>query len=239
MKTEILRKQEVVKEKHISERPPLPKVRKDQHVCGAIEAAHKAIKEIKEEINKSLAITDINQIEYAMASTITEQIGIEEIQKGRLQKKGDTSLERKKIEWDIQRQQRDLSILSEMQKGSKLRREKLSKLINFIKVKNDVDMVTAKELLKQQIQAKAWNVKKSSDPCVILVIFTSFTNVVTASGNTVLYIFNISLHVLHLSSLIHIFFMFFMLSRVSCVCVWHDYVSPVLAEWFCVVFGCL
>ena len=35
MKTEILRKWEVVKEQHISERPSLPKIRKDWHVCSA------------------------------------------------------------------------------------------------------------------------------------------------------------------------------------------------------------
>ena len=72
MKTEILSKWEVVKEQHISEKPCLPKIRKDWHVYGAIEAANKAIKEIKEEINTSLTLTDINQIVYAIASTITE-----------------------------------------------------------------------------------------------------------------------------------------------------------------------
>ena len=46
-------------------------------MCGVIEAANKAIKEIKEEINTSLTLADINQIVYAMASTITEQIGVE------------------------------------------------------------------------------------------------------------------------------------------------------------------
>ena len=77
IKIKVLRKWEVVKEQHVSERPSLPEIRKDQHVCGATEAANKAIKEIKEEINTSLTLTDINQIMYAMASTITEQIGIE------------------------------------------------------------------------------------------------------------------------------------------------------------------
>ena len=73
MKTKILIRWEVVKEQHISERTSLPKIRNDWHVCGAIEAANKAIKEIKEEIiNMSLTLTDINQSMYAMASTITE-----------------------------------------------------------------------------------------------------------------------------------------------------------------------
>ena len=99
MKTEILRKWEAVKEQHIGERPSLPKTRKDQNVSGATEAANKGIREIKEEITTSLTLTDINQIEYAMASTITEQLG-EEPKKykkanSRLQKKEDTNLENK------------------------------------------------------------------------------------------------------------------------------------------------
>ena len=76
MKIEIIRKWEVGKQEHIGERTSLPKIRKEQYVCGAIEAANKAIKEIKE-INMSLTLTDINQIVYAMVSTITGQIGIE------------------------------------------------------------------------------------------------------------------------------------------------------------------
>ena len=93
-----------MKEQHISERPSLPKIRKDQHVCGAIEAANKAIKEIKEEINTFLTLTDINQIVYAMALTITEKLGVEPKKyKKPNSKKRKTPAWKAKIEQDIQR----------------------------------------------------------------------------------------------------------------------------------------
>ena len=103
-KTEMLRKWEVMKDQRITERPSLPKIRKDWHVCGAIEAANKAIKEIKEEINTSLTMTDINQIVYAMASTITEQLGIEPKKyKKTNSRKRKTPTWKAKIEQDIKR----------------------------------------------------------------------------------------------------------------------------------------
>ena len=60
-----------------------------------------------------------------------------------------------KNEWDIQRKQSDLSILLEIQKGSKIKKRKIEQVNKCYKIKNVVDMVTAEELLKQQIQAKA------------------------------------------------------------------------------------
>ena len=97
MKTKLLRKWEVGKEKHIGERPSLPKIRKDWHVCHAIEAANKAVKEIKEEINVSLTLTDINSncICHGFNHHRTNRHRTKEIQKSKLQKKEDTSLERK------------------------------------------------------------------------------------------------------------------------------------------------
>ena len=67
-------------------------------------AANKAIKEIKEEINTSLTLTDINQIVYATASTITEQIGIEpkKYKKSNSRKRKTPTL-KESIERDIQR----------------------------------------------------------------------------------------------------------------------------------------
>ena len=105
-----------MKEQHISERPSLTKIRKDLYVCGAIEDANKAIKEIKEEINMYLTLTDTNQIVYAMASTITEKIGIEpKKHKKTNSRKRKTPTWKEKNEQDIQRKQSDLSILLEMQ----------------------------------------------------------------------------------------------------------------------------
>ena len=135
MNTEILRTWEVVKEQHIGERPSLPKIRKDQHVWGASEAANKAIKEIKEEINTSLTLTDINQIVYATALTIIEQIGI----KPKKYKKAN-SRKRKTSTWKAKFEMLKESevIYQSYQKckrAPKSRRKKLSKLINIIRLR--------------------------------------------------------------------------------------------------------
>ena len=60
----------------MTERPLLPKIKKDRRAHDAIDTANKAIKEIKEGIDGPLTITDINQIVYATALVITEQIGL-------------------------------------------------------------------------------------------------------------------------------------------------------------------
>ena len=87
MKNDILRKWETVKYQEMIERPLLPKIKKDCRPHDAIDTANKAIKEIKEGIDRPLTITDINQIVYATASVITEQIGLKPRQHSRIGKK--------------------------------------------------------------------------------------------------------------------------------------------------------
>ena len=47
-----------------------------------------------------------------------------------------------------------------MQKGSKIRKRKIEQINKCYKVKNAVDMVTVKELLKQQIQTNAQRIQR-------------------------------------------------------------------------------
>ena len=87
MKNDILRKWETVKYQEMTERPLLPKIKKDRHARDTIDTANKAIKEIKEGIDGPLTITSINQIVYATASIITEKIGLKLRQYSRIHKK--------------------------------------------------------------------------------------------------------------------------------------------------------
>ena len=87
MKNDILRKWETVKYQEMTERPLLPKIKKDRRAHDAIDTANKAIEESKEGIDGPLTITDINQIVYATASMITEQIGLKPRQHNRIGKK--------------------------------------------------------------------------------------------------------------------------------------------------------
>ena len=103
-------------------------------MCGATEAANKAIKETKEEINTSLTLTDINQTVYAMASTIKEQIGAEpkKYKKANSRKK-DTKPGKKKLSKIVKESKVIYQSCQKCKRTQKSRREKLSKLINVIR----------------------------------------------------------------------------------------------------------
>lgn len=74
MKVDILRKWEVVKDQAMAERSSLKRMNKDRRGREAITAANSAIIEIRKDINAPLTLTEINQILYATASIITEQL---------------------------------------------------------------------------------------------------------------------------------------------------------------------
>ena len=118
MKNDILRKWETVKYQEMTERPLLPKIKKDRRARDTIDTANKAIKEIKEGIDGPLTITGINQIVYATASIITEKIGLKPRQHSRIHKKTEEPAWKAKIKKEIQKKRSDLSILTEIQNGS-------------------------------------------------------------------------------------------------------------------------
>ena len=132
----ILRKWETVKYQEMTERPLLPKIKKDRRAHDAIDTANKAIKEIKEGIDGPLTITDISQIVYATASVITEQIGLKPRQHSRIGKKQKEPAWKTKIKKEIQKKRSDLSILTEIQNGSNIRERNGKRLRNATGSKN-------------------------------------------------------------------------------------------------------
>ena len=160
MKDDILRKWETVKYQEMTERPLLPKIKKDRRARDAIDTANKAIKEIKEGIDGPLTITGINQIVYATASIITEQIGLKPRQHSRIGKKQKEPPWKAKIKKEIQKKRSDISILTEIQNGSKIRERKRKEIEKRYGIKKPGDVPTIKETLKQQIQAKAQRIKR-------------------------------------------------------------------------------
>ena len=160
IKNDILRKWETVKYQEMTERLLLPKIKKDRRACDAIDTANKAIKEIKEGIDGPLTITGINQIVYATASTITEQIGLKPRQHSRIGKKQKEPAWKAKITKEIQKKRSDLSILTEIQNGSNIRERKRKEIEKRYGIKKPGHVPTIKETLKQQIQAKAQRIKR-------------------------------------------------------------------------------
>ena len=141
----------------MTERPLLPKIKKDRRTHDAIHTANKAIKEIKEGIDGPLTITDINQIVYATASVITEQIGLKPRQHSRIGKKQKEPAWKAKIKKEIQKKRSDLS---EIQNGSNIRERKRKEIEKRYGIKKPGDVPTIKETLKLQIHAKAQRLKR-------------------------------------------------------------------------------
>ena len=158
MKADILIKLETVKNQPIGQRLSLPKIRTDLHVRDAINIANEAIKKIKEENNKPLTLTEINQIAYVTALIITEQIGQRPVRETTRKKKA--PLWKVRMENNIRKKRSDLSILVEMEKGSRIKERKQKQMLKRYNIKNPADLATAKEVLKQQIQAKAQRIRR-------------------------------------------------------------------------------
>lgn len=152
MKSDILTKWETVKNQPIAQTLSLPKIRTDLHELDAINNVNEAIKEIKEKYNKAFILTEINQISYVTALIITEQVG--ETSEGNKPKKESALMESTNGE-QHQKKRSDLSFLVEMEKDSRIKEGKRKQMLKRYNIKNQADLVTAKEVLKQQIQAKA------------------------------------------------------------------------------------
>lgn len=120
--------------------------------------ANEAIKEIKEKDNKPFILTEINQIAYVTALTITEEVGLRPVRETNRKKKA--HLWKTRMENNIRKKRSDLSILVEMEKDSRIKERKRKQMLKRYNIKNQADLATAKEVLKQQIQAKAQRIRR-------------------------------------------------------------------------------
>ena len=64
------------------------------------------------------------------------------------------------MENNIRKNTSDLSILVEMKKGSRIKERKQKQMLKRYNIKNPADLATAKEVFKQQIQAKAQRIRR-------------------------------------------------------------------------------
>lgn len=147
-----------MKNQSIAQRLSFPKIRTDLHVRDAMNTANEAIKEIKEKDNKPLTRTEINQITYVTALIITDQIGLGPVRETTQKKKA--PLWKARVKNNIRKKRSDLSILVEMEKGSRIKGRKRKQMLKRYNIKNPEDLATGKEVLKQQIQEKAQRIRR-------------------------------------------------------------------------------
>ena len=158
MKADIMTKLETVKNQPIAQRLSLPKIRTGLHVRDLINTANEAIKKIKEEHNKLFTLTELNQIVYVTALIITEQIDLRPMRETTRKKK--VPVWKVRMENNIRKKRSDLSILVELENGSRIKERKRKQILKRYNIRNPTDLTTAKEVLKQEIQAKAQRIRR-------------------------------------------------------------------------------
>ena len=158
VKDKILQHWEILKEQGIDKRKSLPKIKTDRKVKQLIDIANQALTDIKQ--HRILDITDVNHLIYASALVICEELGLKTWTPTCTNKIGCTPVWKKEIEQKVKNKRSDLSILTEIMKGSFVKDKKRKELERKFNIKTKEDLGTTIETLKQQIQAKAQKLRR-------------------------------------------------------------------------------
>ena len=152
MKDNILRKWEVLKEEDMAERPVLPKIKNDKKSKRLIQRANRAIELIKLS-NAGFSLTELNQLIYAAAFIITEELGIKP-RKTTTNRKRKPPAWKMKIEKDIEMKRKELSILTELEKALKLKNGRSGILSGNITSEGIKILLKLKKLLNSKCKQK-------------------------------------------------------------------------------------
>ena len=158
MKQMILEKWEEVKETDMKDRSSLPKIYLNRKAKGFIKLSNKAVLLIKDSCGKSLGINELNELIFASACVTTEMIGKKVIH--RQQRKRKQPLWKAKLERDIKELRIDLSMLTELTRNNGMGERKSRKIRRKYSIRNDDNIITAKEEVRQLINAKAQRIRR-------------------------------------------------------------------------------
>ena len=157
IKKNILRKWEVLKEENMAERSVLPKIKADTKWKEIMKRSNKAIEQIKLS-NPNFTLTELNQLIYVAACAITDEL--------RLKPRKTDNRKRKQPAWklkimkDIETNRKELSIIAELEKGSRVKDRKVRNIENKYKLKRNQSISELKEIIKQKMQAKAQRIRR-------------------------------------------------------------------------------
>ena len=156
MINQIVEKWEEVKFMEIGDRAKLPNINKDRKAKELLKIANEALSTIKQAYQ--LGITEINELIYATATVVTEMKGVK-VKKQRKPNRRQPAW-KERIENEINSMRGDLSLLTELTRDSRISERKRRKIMRRYKIKEERDINTEKEKLKQKIQAKAQRLKR-------------------------------------------------------------------------------
>ena len=128
MSEKVMIKLEELKHQELFHRIQLPKIRKDRKAKELIHKGNIAIGKLKAEMVEPLGITEINQLIYATASVITEELGVT-MQKIKGQKYKQPQW-KERISKDNERLRKKLSTLTEKAKGGTVSQRKIRRLLS-------------------------------------------------------------------------------------------------------------
>ena len=111
-----------LKHQQLADRTQLPKIRISKKAKYLIHKGNIMINKLKSEITEMLNITKINQMIYASATVITEELGV--TIKKKKEKKHKQPAWKERISKDIERLRKKLSILTEKANGKTVSQRK-------------------------------------------------------------------------------------------------------------------
>ena len=110
MEESILKIMEILKERDIDNRPPLPKIINSRKAKLALEVASNALKNIKKRLEQQLPLTDVNELFYATVSAVAEALGLQS--RSRIHKRPEPPKCKKRMEREVQKIRGEISRLS-------------------------------------------------------------------------------------------------------------------------------
>ena len=119
---EILRKWEIVKKTNITERPPIPNIKHTRQAKEVLEIVNKAINLIKAKKGQTLSLTEVNELFYSSASVVCDTVGV--TVRPKTQKKPKVPLWKRQIQKDIRKIRVEVSILTEILQGRRVKEKK-------------------------------------------------------------------------------------------------------------------
>ena len=160
IKENILRKWKVLKEENMAERSVLPKVKPDKKLKKIMERTNKANEQIKLS-NPNFNLAELNQLVYTAASAITDERGLKSRKSNN--KKRKQPAWKLKIMKDIETKRKVLSIIAELENGSRVKVRKARKernIENKYKLERNQSITELKEIIRKQMQAKAQGIRR-------------------------------------------------------------------------------
>ena len=157
VKDHILFELSIVKHQDMDNREQLPKIQINRTNLGKIDAYNDALAEILPEMKND--ITNLNNLIYATAKAATKAMGIDLTRKRKNNRRSQPRW-KMRISKEVESLRRELSILTELEKGINVRTRQGRNVRRKYDFSNSNDILIAKEILKQKISLKSQRLRR-------------------------------------------------------------------------------